>query len=326
MPLPPPAGPPARPVGPALVTVGEVMGLLLAPPGVPLPGATGFDLGFAGAECTVAVGAARLGHPSALITRLGTDSFGDHIARELRADGLDTSGVRRDATRPTGLLVRDAPSGRPITVEYRRSGSAASALEPSDIPEALVAGARLLHLTGITSMLSDSAHAAVRHAARIARDAGTTVCLDPNIRLRLADAGRWRAVIDELAGFADIVLVGADEAARLSTSAPHTWFRARGARIVVVKDGARGAYEITHDGQRVEQPAFGVPLVDPVGAGDAFAAGWLSAWLDGADPVQRLRHGAAVAACSVATRGDTAGLPERATLAAILRNDGDVRR
>ncbi|GAB3311683.1 sugar kinase [Epidermidibacterium keratini] len=317
--------PEPTPTGPELVTMGEVMGLLLAPAGVPLPAARSFDLGFAGAECTVAVGVRRLGHPSALITGLGADSFGDHIARELRAEQVELSGVLRDEQRPTGLLVRDAPAGRPITVEYRRSGSAASALSPADVSESLISSARVLHLTGITSMLSSSAHDAVVHAARLARDAGVTICLDPNVRLRLGTPEQWRAVIDELAGYADIVLVGADEAAHLSSSAAHTWFAARGASTVVVKDGERGAYEII-DGQRIEQGVFGVPLVDPVGAGDAFAAGWLAAWLEDASSAERLRRGAAVAACSVAVRGDVAGLPDRATLEAILGNNGDVRR
>ena len=311
--------------GPELVTLGEVMGLLLAPSGLPLDRATRLDASYAGAEATVAVGMARLGHRVHLTTRLGDDAFGRRIRRELRGEGVEVATPTTGPARPTGLVFRNATTDRPVTVEYHRTGSAATALTREDLDPAKIRSARVLHLTGITAALSPSAHDAVTYAAAIARDAGVTVCLDPNVRRRLASAARWKEILTDLARLADIVLTGTDDAAVVTDGEPAAWFLSHGAHTVVVKDGARGSWETGRDDGRW-QPAFEVSAVDPVGAGDAFAAGWLSAYLRGGSAVERLRSGAAVAACAVAAPGDVPGLPDAATLDALLRRSPDVER
>lgn len=310
---------------PELATVGEVMGLLLAPDHLPLDRATTMQASYAGAEATVAVGLARLGHRVHLTARLGDDGFGRRIRRELRGEGVDIASISEDPDRPTGLLLRDATANRPVSVEYRRAGSAASALSPDDLDPTAIGSARVLHLTGITGALSASAFDTVVRAAEVARTAGVTVCLDPNVRRRLASPARWAEILERLAPLADIVLTGADDAAVVTTDDPAAWFLDRGAHTVVVKDGARGSWESGPDGYH-RQPAFDVVAADPVGAGDAFAAGWLSAYLSGGAPAERLRTGAAVAACAVAVTGDVTGLPDARTLDAILHQHADVAR
>lgn len=314
---------------PEVVTIGEVMALLLAPAGVPLGAAASYEQGHAGAESNVAVGLSRLGHRVAFVSRLGDDRLGARVLRDLRGEGVDVSHVALDTTRPTGLLLRDTHA-RGVSVDYHRAGSAATLLAPADVPVDLLRQARVLHLTGITAAISDSAHEAVLHAARTAREHGVTVTADPNVRLRLADADRWRHLTEELADLADVLLVGADDAAAIGIDDPAGWAHARGVHTVVVKDGARGATESTAaDGatRTRQQPALPVPVVvDPVGAGDAFAAGWISAWLRGAEPDRRLREAAAVAACVVATRGDVPGLPDPATRDRLLAGAEDVTR
>ena len=219
--------------------------------------------------------------------------------------------------------------GSPITVHYRRAGSAATAMSPEDVPRELVERARLLHVTGITAALSDTAFEAVMEAVRCARSAGVPVSLDPNLRLRLAPPERWRVLIDALARQSDVVLTGADEAEIFTAGAdPVAWLRERGVATVVIKHGAQGATE--HDlrpgGQVTEQRARAVALVDPVGAGDAFDAGWLSAWLRGLAAAERLREAVAVASLVVATRGDATGLPTAALRDRVLAEGADVER
>lgn len=300
-----------------VVTIGEVLAVLLAEPGLPLGEAGTYTATYAGAEANVAVGLARLGHPTALVSRLGDDAFGRRVRRELRGEGVDVTGIALDPARPTGLLLRDSLAGRPVSVAYHRAGSAATALSPDDVDAQQVRAARVLHLTGITPALSSSADAACRRAAEIAHEAGVRVSFDPNVRLRLADPARWREIADSYAALADVVLVGVDDAAALGVDDPIVWAHQAGARHVVVKDGARGARESV-DGEVHSQPAITVPVVDTVGAGDAFAVGWLSALLRGVPAPQRLAEGAAVAACVVATRGDIPGLPDAATRDAVL--------
>jgi 2-dehydro-3-deoxygluconokinase len=308
-----------------VVTMGEIMALFLTADARPLGTATEFRLDVAGAEATVAIGLTRLGHRTAYVGRLGDDPLGAQIARTLRGHGVDVTGLRLVADGPTGVLVRDAPTDRPISVRYFRSGSAASSLCPEDIPVSLVQAAALVHLTGITSALSDSAHATVLHVLRTARAAGTPVSFDPNVRLTLAPPARWRAILEEIAPQCDIVLTGTDDARVVTEGDPAAWFLDRGARTVVVKDGAKGAYE-TDGTTVVHAPAHTAVLIDPVGAGDAFAAGWLGGWLRGEPPERRLRQAGVVAALAIGAPGDIAGLPDDRTVQAVLAGEGDVTR
>ncbi|QDP96366.1 sugar kinase [Microlunatus elymi] len=317
-----------------LVTFGEPMALLLAGGDVPLPNARDFVLQVAGAESNLATGLARLGHRVGYFGRVGADNFGERIRRELRAEGIDVSALISDPERPTGLLIRDSPQAAPITVEYRRAASAATALSPDDLPVDLLTATRWLHVTGITAVLSESALAATITAMTIAAEAGATVSLDPNVRLRLAEADRWSTIVGRLAGYAKIILTGRDESELISPGIPaQRWYADRGAEIVVVKDGGNGSTEYhCATGQSVHGGVRTVSAVDSVGAGDAFNTGWISSWLSGAatttaaDAELRLHTGSVVASMVVATRGDTPGLPNRPTLDRVLGRGADVDR
>lgn len=316
---------PARPGGFDVVTLGEVMALILAEPGMPLTMAGTFSMGVAGAEATTVAGLARLSRRVAYIGRLGADPLGERVLRWLRSEGVATHAVRVDPDAPTGLIVRDAVADRPIQVVYHRAGSAGSRLSTTDLPLKDIAGARVLHVSALTAMLSPSCAEAVRLAVSTAREAGVTVCFDPNVRRRLGTASDWRAMVDELGAEADLVLVGRDEADWLGITDPHAWFRDHGAATVVVKDGSRGASETGVDGA-ASAPARPTTVVDVVGAGDAFAAGWLDAWLSGHPPTERLRRGAALASLVVGVAGDTSGLPSRGVFDNVLSGGEDVLR
>ena len=310
------------------MTLGEVMALFLAAPGPGLGTGTSFELQCAGAEATVAVGLSRLGHAAAYVGRLGTDPLGAQVLRLLRGYGVDVSGVRLVTDGPTGVLVRDAPRDRPVSVQYYRAGSAASTLQPDDLRGSVaeaIRAARMLHVTGITAVLSRTARATLLEAIALARAAGVPVCLDPNVRSTLAGPDSWREVLNELAPLADVVLTGADDAEVVTAGDPAAWFLERGARTVVVKDGVRGAYE-TDGIHTVRQSVRPTVALDPVGAGDAFAAGWIGAWLRGLAPEERLREASAVASLCVGARGDLPGLPNAEMLHRVLNNEEDVAR
>jgi 2-dehydro-3-deoxygluconokinase len=311
-----------------VVTFGEAMGLFLTADGRPLRQARRFDREVAGAELNVAVALARLGNAVGWFGRVGEDAAGDDVLATLRREGVDASRAIRDPERPTGLLVRDRHAARRTTVNYHRAGSAGSALRTEDLDEAYIAAARAVHATGITAALSPSALAATRRALEIARAAGALTVLDPNVRLKLWSAEAARTALAELATLSDVILAGADEAALVSGATGREaadWFLARGARIVVVKEGSAGAWA-TDGGSTVRVAALPVAAVDPVGAGDAFDAGFLSAWLDG-QPLERcLALGAAVGAACVQAPGDLAGLPTRAETDQMLNDCTQVDR
>jgi 2-dehydro-3-deoxygluconokinase len=312
-----------------LVTLGEAMLVVRGcVPGRPAPGSPAV-LSFAGAEATVAMGMCRLGHAAAWLGRLGTDTAGDLVLDAMRGAGVDVTAATRDRDRPTGLLMRYQRTADRVVVDYHRDGSAGSRLAAEQVPAGAIESARILHLTGITPALSESAAEAVHDAVRRARAAGVTVSFDVNHRSRLWPPERAAPVLRALVRQADLVFAGIEEAVLVAgatagqPAALGAALRELGPGEVVITRGADGAVAVTADGV-YETRAFPVTQADPVGAGDAFVAGYLSAVLDGVATPQRLRRAAVCGAFAASTVGDWEGLASRADLTAF--DGGDVRR
>ena len=315
-----------------ILTFGETMAALRSEQPLRLGGS--LRLSVAGAESNVAIGLARLGHPVRWAGRVGADELGALIVRTLRAEGVDTGAIAADPERGTGLLIFEERVGTVVRVTYRRAGSAGGAISAADVLPALREDVAWVHATGITAALSAAGRDCVTEVLTRARAAGAGTSLDVNYRSQLWDAGQARAVLASLARLADVVLGSAAELA-LTVPDPAAGdsgqpgpaslpeiaglLLAGGAQEVVVKQGAAGAEVLTRDG-RVHEPARRVPVVDVIGAGDGFTAGYLSARLDGADIAGRLRRAVTAGAFAVAQRGDWEGLPTRDELTLL---DGD---
>jgi 2-dehydro-3-deoxygluconokinase len=310
-----------------VLTCGETMAVLRGPGPLRLGGS--LELSVAGAESNVAIGLARLGHQAGWVGRVGADEPGELVRRTLRAEGVDVSGVTTDPSRPTGLMLAERRIGDLVRVTYYRSGSAGSRLSAADILPRIGEGVRLLHLTGITAALSDTARRCVTDAAARAREAGVAVSVDVNYRARLWAPAEARDTLLPLTGLADIVFASADELAMLAghddLQAAAQEMLAHGAGQVVVKRGADGATAYAA-GVTVSVPARPVTVVDVVGAGDAFVAGYLSAHLDGAETRDCLNRATVTAAFAIARSGDWEGLPTRAELALLDLPEGTTVR
>ncbi len=323
-----------RPAQFEVVTLGECLASLVATMPGPLAEATSFERHVAGAEANVAVGLARLGHAVAYVGRVGADGFGTAIIRRLRGEGVHVTHLAIDPDTRTGVLFRERRTVGAAEVVYHRAGSAGSRLAPDDIDRAVDDGildsARWLHLTGITPALSDTARAATLRARDVARDAGLTVSLDINLRRRLWSDEVAGQTLRDLAAGVDVVLGSADELAVIADLDPDAdpaelaaTVATLGPATVVAKLGAAGAIGIESGATPVLVPAIAVPVVvDPVGAGDAFCAGFIAGRLDGVDLETALRMGNACGALAVAAVGDQAGLPDRAELGRLLAGGG----
>lgn len=312
-----------------VVTIGETMVLLMANDGRPLRSARSFTRSVAGSESNVAIGLARLGHRSGWIGRVGDDPFGHSVLDALRGEGVDVSRAVVDADAPTGVLIRDQHPERRIRVLYYRNQSAGSRLSTDDIDADYIGGARVVHLSGITLGLSPESRDAVAYAAATARERGVAVSFDPNLRLRLWPAAQAAAAMVPIVAQSDIVQVGLEEGqlltGRSGQDAVASWFLEHGAGLVTVKRGANGSWAT--DGRTTwESEPFRVQTVDPVGAGDAFVAGFLAAWLRDADVAESLRQGNAVGAMAVQLSGDVEGLPYCSDVKGLVDPDGDVDR
>ncbi|MGY1605276.1 sugar kinase [Geodermatophilus sp. SYSU D00815] len=312
---------------PRVVTAGETMVLVVPTSPGRLRHATGVTLSIGGAESNVAIGLARLGVPASWISALGDDEPGELVLHRVRAEGVDTGAVRRVPDRPTGLYLREEVAGA-LRVHYYRRGSAAATLAPGAFDPAVLDGAGFLHLTGITGALSPECAEFLVWAARTAAEAGVRVSYDVNYRSRLWEPAAARAATEALLPHVDVLLVGDDEAAALwgwDEGACLDRFPNSGPGEVVVKLGARGCAAVV-EGERLTSPGFPARQVDPVGAGDAFAAGYLAATLWGREPGERLRTANAMGAFCVQGLGDYEGLPSRRELTAFLDRTVDLGR
>ena len=263
---------------------------------------------------------------------VATDS-GPPSSGACAAKGVDVSQLEVDPGATTGLMLRERRVFGAAEVVYARSGSAGSRVTPDDVRRAEADGVfgagRWLHLTGITPALSETARAATALALDVAKEAKMTVSFDVNLRRRLWSDDEAAPVLRPLGERSDIVLGSPDELAVLtgtSDTDPAALAKAvldLGPSLAVVKRGADGAFAQERGGKPVSSPARAIPtVVDPVGAGDAFCAGFIAGRLEGDDLATALRSANACGAAAVAAVGDLAGMPTRIELARLLTDDG----
>lgn len=302
-----------------VVCLGETMAVLVPPDQEPLERQHVLRLEVGGAESNVACGLAALGHRVAWVSRVGDDPLGRRVLADLQGRGVDVRGVETDPDRPTGVYFKDTGPVGTGTYYYRR-GSAATRMSPG---LAKACHARLLHLSGITMALSDSCADLVAEIVVHRAVPGATVSFDVNHRPAL-----WRhrdpaTALLEPARRADIVFVGRDEAETLWGTAKPEEIRdlLAPAAVIVVKDAEHGATAYTAGGGEVFVAAPHSRIVERVGAGDAFAAGYLAAHLEGRGPAVALRLGHLMAAAALATGGDVPTAPDRAELDRLLTLD-----
>ncbi|MFN2744727.1 MULTISPECIES: sugar kinase [Bacillus] len=315
-----------------VISIGETMVLFTPNEDGPLRYARNYTTRMAGAETNTLIGLAKLGMDTGWITRLGKDEFGAMILSSVRGEGVDVSQVMFDEEAPTGLFFKERKSAAKVNVFYYRNASAASFLQKSDIDETYIEKAGFLYITGITPALSESASEAVFYAVELAKKHNKTVVFDPNLRQKLWDGERARQTMLDLIKQSDIVLPGLGEGRFLfGTDDEQKMAEAihrLGAETAVIKLGAKGAY---YSRSKESGYAAGFDIqkaVDPVGAGDGFAAGVLSGLIEELPLCDAVRRGCAIGAMVVAVNGDIEGLPDRDALFAFMKRseEDDVSR
>jgi 2-dehydro-3-deoxygluconokinase len=294
--------------------------VLFTPPG---PGrlrhATSLEMKIGGAESNLAIALSRLGIQTGWVSALGSDEPGQLVLDRIRGEGVDTSQVRRLPDAPTGLYLRER-IGHATRVYYYREGSAASSMSFGDVDPEYFAAAQFVHLSGITPALSESCRAFTRTMLQKLGGSPARVSFDVNYRSKLWGAEAALEFVQEALPLVDLLFVSAEEARALwgREDEKFLWeLSEAGPREVVLKRGKEGSVSLV-DGELTEQPGFEVPAVDPIGAGDAFAAGYLAGCLWERSPAERMRIANAMGAYSVMTLGDYEGLPDREDLEAFL--------
>ncbi len=286
----------------------------------PHPGEPQYLQGFGGDTSNAVIAAARAGARTAYLTRLGQDRFGDALMALWAREGVDTSGVERDKAAHTGIyFVTHAAQGHEFS--YLRSGSAASRMTPEWLPRELIARSKILHVSGISLAISETARETVFAAMDEARAAGTTISFDSNLRLKLWSLEEARPVIERAMRLCDLFLPSVDDVTLLcgktDPEAIAQWSHDMGARRVVLKLGSEGA--LVSDGTRRERlPGHRVDVVDATGAGDCFCGNLLARLASGDSIFEAAPYANAAAALAVQGFGAVVPLPRPQQVVQLL--------
>ena len=317
-----------------LVGLGEVMLRLAARPPQRLEQASDLDVQIGGTEANVAAACARFGLRTALISILPSDhAWGDRTVRELTGHGVDCRGVLRRPGQRMGLyFIEYGMAPRPVRILYDRRDSAFSRLVPDDVDWSLIRDARLVHLTGVTAALGDNLREVVRRAIDEAAAADVPVSFDVNYRSRLWSPKEARDFLGEIAPRVRYLFIGADDAATVLEleGSPErvldALHRLAPSATVALTLGEAGSLVLAGGELRRPSKRYAVSVVDRVGAGDAYAAGFLWATLTGRDPQQAVDAATALAALKCTIWGDVP-VVSRAELEELLASDStEIRR
>jgi len=302
---------------------GEVLGLIGNSAYSHLADCSTAELGFAGTESNVAIALARLGVPVRYVTALGDDPFGRKILKGLRAEGVDVAGAEITSERPTAIMLRDRiPWAEPSVFYYRRLSAFASRC--ATLAEAIdLDKSGNLFLSGITPALNTECREAMGRLLKRGASEGTQVWFDVNFRAKLWSPTEAVKFIRDHLQYIHGIFTSREEARMLfpGNEGISERFLDAGTKEVVIKAGAEGA-SYTSAETALSCPAFPISQeIDPIGAGDAFDAGFLSARFDGLPIAAQLERGCALGAMACLSRGDWEGLPMRPDLERFLRRE-----
>ncbi|MCB2305711.1 sugar kinase [Clostridium estertheticum] len=313
-----------------VVTFGESMVLFGPDSSGPLRYVQNFNKSIAGAESNVSIALAKLGHKVGWFSKLGDDEFGRYIQSTIRGEGVDVSRVIFEPGKNTGILFKERFMHSNPNVYYYRKGSAASNLKAEELDESYIKDAKILHITGITPALSESCRKTLFKAIEVAKANKVLVSFDPNIRLKLWTKEEAIPVMLEIAKLSDIIFPGIDEGEMLlGFTKPNDIadsFIKMGCSVVAVKLGEEGCYIADKDrglyvnAYKLENPQ------DTVGAGDGFAAGFLSGMLKKLDLRECGEYANGVGAMAVLVKGDMEGYPNYEQLMAFIGKKKTIAR
>lgn len=303
-----------------VMLLGEPMGLFIAEELGDSTHVNRFTKGISGAEVNVGTGLARLGFDVDFMTKLGKDPFGYYIDEYLKNEHIGTDLIIFDDEYKTGIQMKGKVEEGDPDVAYYRKGSAFSTLSVKEVEKIDFRDVQLFHVTGIPPALGKSTREAVFYLLEKAKSQNCYITFDPNLRHSLWESQEVMIeVLNKIAEYADLVLPGVSEGQELtgkdSVEEIAQFYHELGAKGVIIKDGSKGAH-VSETGKEITLvPGFKVEkVVDTVGAGDGFAVGVISAYLDGLSLEESARRGNAIGSIQVQHQGDNEGLPTREQL------------
>ncbi len=297
-----------------VITIGETMAAFAPECAGPLRYVRNYTLRIAGAESNLAIGLAKLGCRAGWFSKLGEDEFGCFVRNFIRAEGVDTSCVLFDCCRPTGVMFKETGANE-TEVFYYRKNSAASSLEEEELPESYLEDSRIIYITGITPVLSESCRRMIRRIVDFAGEKNILLGFDPNVRKKLWEGNDYTGLLREIALKSQIVMLGLPEARELfgadnPEKVCEVLYTGGRADWIAVKNGDQGAWVSERKSRKlIFIPPYPCRCIDPIGAGDAFNAGFIKGILSGCEVEECGKIGAYAGALATQSMGDIEGYP-----------------
>jgi 2-dehydro-3-deoxygluconokinase len=297
-----------------VITIGDAMITFNPSSKGPMRYVSSFERKVGGAELNFAIGCSRLGLKTGWISRLGNDEFGRYIFNFVRGEGIDVSQVKLVDGFPTSLNFKEIMEDGSGRTFYYRTNSPTSTLTEDALDEKYFEKSKILHITGVFPAIDKEKNVKlIKRAISIAKKQGTLISFDPNIRLKLWSKEDAKAALTEFLPYVDIFLTGVEEAELLlGVSDPKEIVekcKALGISYIAIKQGEKGSTGY-HDGQYIEAPTVQPKkVVDTVGAGDGFDAGFIYGVLNNWALEKILRFANTIGSMVVSVSGDNEGLP-----------------
>lgn len=296
-----------------VVTIGDAMITFDPITKGPLRYVHSFERKIGGAELNFAIGCARLGVQTGFISRIGNDGFGQYIFNFIRGEGIDISQVKLIDGYPTSINFKEILEDGSGRTFYYRDRSPTEALTKDSIDEDYLKNTKILHITGVFAAIDPKNMSILEHTVQLAKKHGVKVSLDPNIRLKLWSIDEARANLLKLLPYVDFVFSGEEEARWLfgdkSIEQYITIFKEYGPDHIVIKRGEKGATGYANGELRNVTAKQPKKVVDTVGAGDGFNAGYIYSYLHGYSLEQSLEFANTIGSMVVTVAGDNEGLP-----------------
>lgn len=312
-----------------VLTIGDAMITMNPTSTGPMRFVSAFERKVGGAELNFAIGCARLGLNSKWISRLGEDEFGRVIYNFARGEGVDVSEVQMVKGFPTSVNFKEIRENGEGKTFYYRHQSPILTLKPEEINDESLESVNLVHITGVFLAIDPKNLEITKRIVSLAKKKNIVVSFDPNIRLKLWSIEDARKAYFEIFPFVDILLTGLDEIELIigesSKGSLAQFARKYKIKDLVIKDSSSGS-KLFREDQWYSSPAFNVSVVDTVGAGDGFDAGYVYSYLQNFKPEEALRFANGVGALVVSVSGDNEGLPYLSEVESFILGKKDVER
>lgn len=296
-----------------IITIGEAMIAFNPCSTGPMKYVNRFERKIGGAELNLAIGCARLGLNVGWISRLGNDEFGKYIRNFARGEGIDTSQVKLINGYPTSLYFKEIMEDGYVKSFYYRNQSPTLTMTPDSLDENYFQNTKVLHITGIFPAINQKNIAIVERSIELAKKNNVLVSFDPNIRLRMWSKREAKTVLSSILQKVDILLAGDEEMGIIigekDPEAIIEKAKEMGISYIAIKQGENGSTGY-FNGEIIQAPPLRPSkVVDTVGAGDGFNAGFLYGLIQEWPLKKTLEFANTIGSMVVEVFGDNEGLP-----------------